>query len=313
MKLAVVTSFYSFAGFKRPVANLHRFLRQMERDGVAVFGTEAHAQSTAQQTKPYPNWKQVVVNPTTQTLWHKEALLNLTESRVPEEYDAVAWIDADVWFSNPNWVQDAESALQQHDVVQLFEEAVWTSETGVEELRRPSIGRVPLDRFWKSHPGFAWAMRRSLWKRAGGLYPFALSGGGDSVMTIAFQGQKLWPFLYKHLGKNTQPYDSWVERLGRPKLGHIPGECWHEWHGNRQDRNYVGRSELVKNVEIGKDITLGLNGLPMWTKDADKTLIQRISQHFVTRNEDGKLNTRASRVHGASPFRQDHSRQVSPQ
>jgi hypothetical protein len=287
MKLAVVTCFYSFASYKRPIANLHRFLRQMQKDGIPVFGVEAHTPLKPVHTRNYPNWKRVAVDSKLQVLWHKEALLNLAEKMVPEEYDAIAWIDADVWFSNSNWRQEAEEALETHDVIQLFEEACWTSEAGVAELRKPGVAKVPLTQDWKSHPGFAWAMRREFWHQIGGLYPFALSGGGDSIMTVAFQQKPLWPHLNNHLGRNHTPFQEWRARLGKPRLGGISGQCWHEWHGTRHDRDYVGRARRTATIVVGQDLILGPNELPMWTDRAAPGLVDDIAKHFIRRNEDG--------------------------
>jgi hypothetical protein len=287
MKLAVLSCFYSFAGYQRPIANLHRFLRQMQKEGVPVFGVEAHLPGRPAHTRPYTGWTRIEVDKHRQVLWHKEALLNLAEKRVPGEFDAVAWVDADVWFSNPNWVRDTEAALETFDVVQMFSEAVWTAENGAAELRRPSVAKFPLNPSWKSHPGFAWAMRRDRWRQMGGLYPYALSGGGDSVMTLAFQNNPLWPLLLNHLGSNHNPYQEWRSRVGRMRVGEVIGQCWHEWHGSREDRDYVGRAKRTANIEIGRDIVLAPNGLPMWTPQADPRLVKDIADHFIRRNEDG--------------------------
>lgn len=287
MRLAVLTCFYSFSAYKRPVQNLHRFLRQMQRDGAAVFGVEAVSPRRPKHTNTYKNWRQVDIDPATQTLWHKEALLNLAEKMVPEEYDAVAWIDADVWFSNPNWIADTEQLLEETEIVQLFEQAKWTSETGTVELVRDSVAKTPLSSSWKSHPGFAWAMLRSVWREMGGLYPFALSGGGDSIMTVAFQNQKLWPTLYSHVGPNKTPYEEWASKAANRTLGFVPGDCYHEWHGTRNDRDYVGRAKRVAQVIIGEHLRLAANGLPQWTPQAPPELVKTVADYFIKRNEDG--------------------------
>jgi hypothetical protein len=287
MKLAVLSCFYNFAGYKRPVQNLHRFVRQMQRDGAALFGVEAVVPRRPVQTNHHRGWGQVQIDPKTQTLRHKEALLNLVEKRVPEEYDAVAWVDADVWFSNPNWIADTEAALEQHDVVQMFDKCYWTSDSGTIEMPKPCVPLVPLSPAWGSHPGFAWAMRRDFWQKIGGLYPFALSGGGDSIMSAAFQGSPLWPFLRVHTGADPSHYEKWAEVARTARLGHVAGACYHEWHGTRKDRDYVGRAKVVSSIRIGEDIILGPNGLPMWTDKANPEVVAAVSNYFIRRNEDG--------------------------
>jgi hypothetical protein len=84
MNLAVVSCFYHFAPFERPVANMHRFIRRMEDFGVPVFGVEAFLPGKPKHTADYANWTQIEVCPETQVLWQKEALLNLAEKLVRE-------------------------------------------------------------------------------------------------------------------------------------------------------------------------------------------------------------------------------------
>jgi len=287
MKLAVITCFYSFAGYQRPIANLHRFLRQMRKDGAPVFGVEAYLPARPVQTRPYRGWKQIQVDRATQILWHKEALLNLAEKTVPEEYDAIAWIDADVWFSNPNWVRDTEVALESHDFAQLFKHARWTNLLGVQELLRPSVADCRLDHTWRSHPGFAWAARRDVWREMGGLYPYALSGGGDVVVVSAIQGTMDRGAFSRHLGANHAPYLAWEPHLRGRSLVSIPGDCWHEWHGTREDRDYEGRTKRISKIDVVECLERAPNGLYRWTAAADPTLVKEVAQYFMKRNEDG--------------------------
>src|SRR6185295_44923 len=57
-------------------------------------------------------------------LWYKEALINLAVSRLPVDWEYVAWIDADIAFARPDWVQETLHQLQHHHVVQMFSHAV---------------------------------------------------------------------------------------------------------------------------------------------------------------------------------------------
>jgi hypothetical protein len=56
-------------------------------------------------------------------LWHKENLINLGIQRLPRNWEYVAWVDADVRFANPQWVQETLQELQHYQVVQLFSHA----------------------------------------------------------------------------------------------------------------------------------------------------------------------------------------------
>jgi len=53
-------------------------------------------------------------------LWHKENLINIGISRLPEDWQYVAWIDADITFQRPDWAAETIHALQHWDIVQPF-------------------------------------------------------------------------------------------------------------------------------------------------------------------------------------------------
>jgi hypothetical protein len=285
--LAGVCCYFNFSGFDRPKANLLRFLRQMSRDGVPIYGVELLLPGQTPATKGYQKWCQIPIDPRTQKLWQKEMAINLAATRVPPEYDNLAWLDTDIWFANPDWVKDTESALVQHHVVQMFDTACWISKSGEVERTRQGSALVGLDHRWQSHPGFAWAMRRSLWNKAGGLFPRTLSGGGDTVMALAMMGLPFWANVREHLGANQEMFRQWAENFKGISVGHVPGRVLHEWHGTIQDRDYVGRCQRVSKIDVAKDLEVAANKLLAWTDSAPPEIVREVSDYFKTRREDG--------------------------
>lgn len=57
-------------------------------------------------------------------LWHKENLINLAIRRLPADAEYVAWIDADVQFARPDWVQETLHQLQIYKVVQMWSHSI---------------------------------------------------------------------------------------------------------------------------------------------------------------------------------------------
>lgn len=58
---------------------------------------------------------------TSSTLWHKEALLNNIINSLPIKYDYVFWVDADVIFTNQNWLINGVNALKNGaNIIQPF-------------------------------------------------------------------------------------------------------------------------------------------------------------------------------------------------
>ncbi len=57
-------------------------------------------------------------------LWHKETLLNKVISELPKKYKYVFWLDADIIFTNKNWLVDGVKELQNKNIIQPFEYCV---------------------------------------------------------------------------------------------------------------------------------------------------------------------------------------------
>lgn len=285
--LAVVCCYFNFAGFARPRANLKRFLRHMHRDGLDVFGVELTLDGQPPATKENPKWRRVKVDPRNQLLWQKEAAMNVVAASLPPEYTHIAWVDTDVWMSDPNWGNSVLKSLEEYDVVQGFEWARWVGRDGEVEGVKRACAIVGLDSRWVGHPGFAWAMRRTLWDATGGLYPYALSGGGDTVMTLAMMNLPLWQHAKLHLGSNPKPFTDWAAQFRGVRVGHVPGSIYHEWHGTRQDRDYVGRCARVATVDAEVDLMVADNRLVQWTATADPKIVREVAKYFKQRKEDG--------------------------
>ena len=55
-------------------------------------------------------------------LWHKESLLNKIISELPKEFKYIFWLDADVTFTNKNWLVDSVKKMKEgFNLVQPFE------------------------------------------------------------------------------------------------------------------------------------------------------------------------------------------------
>ncbi len=285
--LAIVTCHYNFAGYDRPRQNLWRFLRQMKRDGVPVYGVEVYAEGATPITSGIENWVQVEAN-CNQIMWQKEAALNLAAKMVPEEYNNIAWVDADVWFDRPDWPQATEEALAKYHVVQMYHNAHLTNKDGSIDISRPSVGfKRECTSKWEAHPGLAWAMRRDLWEQGGGLFAHSITGGADSLMSLTFLHAGIWDLVWSLLGSNREPFHEWAKGYSSVSLGAVPMTCYHEWHGDRNNRRYSERAAALSTMDSDKHLKIGENGLMEFTPDTNPDLILAMHQYYFYRREDG--------------------------
>lgn len=122
-------------------------------------------------------------------LWHKEAILNKIIADLPDDFRYVFWVDADVLFTNQNWLVDSVKALKKNSVVQPFEYCVHLEKNelkpsfDVDSYRDVASTSMRHPKMWRSfasnhnrmgnlagdknydkhgHVGFAWGARREI-------------------------------------------------------------------------------------------------------------------------------------------------------
>lgn len=220
---------------------------------------------------------------TTTTLWHKEALLNSLVKKLPSKFKYVFWVDADVTFTNKNWLVDAVNELQptNNRMVQLFEYCIHLDkdqddpyfDVTHEYEYASSPNRHP--KLWRSfaanyvttnysdspnydkhgHVGFAWGARRSVLD-AMPLYDKALIGGADHIIAHAAAGQLNHSCITKSFTEDIDAVNDWSDKFSKiigGKLGYVKGDLYHIWHGDIEKRQYLKR--IQDFTPIAKDIT----------------------------------------------------------
>jgi hypothetical protein len=126
-------------------------------------------------------------------LWQKERLLNELLQRLPDHVTAVAWVDADVLFVDPQWTSRALKRLEQFPVIQLFDTVVYLNADGFPDTQRDGIVASAATRGLAAYggragaAGFAWAARRDVLERVQ-LMDFMVLGGADTYMACGFAG-----------------------------------------------------------------------------------------------------------------------------
>ena len=217
-------------------------------------------------------------------LWQKERLLNIALENLPKEYTNVAWIDCDIIFENENWVDDVNNELQKYKVVQVFnacnrlnkDDKVYkvshsivkkTIESG--ELVNNSIGT----------PGFAWAIRREVIDKIKFL-DINILGGADAVMFRSFFGNIFSAEKKKWCEDAFSEVDS--------SVNYIPGNITHLYHGDRKNRSYGNRYDILKNNNFSYDEDLYKDENNLW-RIKDKKIIEEIKEYFGKRQEDDNI------------------------
>ena len=255
-------------------------------------------------------------------LWHKEALLNKIVADLPKEYKYVFWVDADVIFTNQNWLNEAVVELQTNSVVQLFEYCVHLEEGENQpsfDLEKAKQSASDKDKrnpqIWKSfgsnyaqkkveanseiydvhgHVGFAWGARRAVLDLVP-LYDKALVGGADHIIAHAAVGQIPCSCITNSFTADIDVVNAWSKEfynITKGRLSYVKGDVYHLWHGDVYHlwHGDVNKREYLKRVKeftpVAKTITEKDEHGLYTTND---TNAKQYVKGYFERREDTKL------------------------
>lgn len=228
-------------------------------------------------------------------LWHKENMINIGISRLPSDWEYVAWIDADVLFVRPDWVHETINQLQHYKIVQMFSHAYDLGPDHDPFQRHVGfvysyINQLKTGKDYCAwHPGFAWAARRETIDALGGLIDFAILGAADRHMAHCLVGtnQGFHRRLHDNYKKSVLLWQERAMQFVKKNVGYVPGTLMHYWHGKKRDRKYQERwTILVKNqYDPVLDLKKDWQGMYQLT-DRNIKLRDDIMLYFRSRNED---------------------------
>ena len=124
--IAAMTCYFNPAGFKSLRQNFDRFREGIERTNTPLYVAEL-TRVGEQPTIQHPNLVHLKSN---DTIWQKEALLNILERTVPKQYTKIAFLDCDLLWPSNDFLDVASTKLNQVPAVQLFGEITYLSANG---------------------------------------------------------------------------------------------------------------------------------------------------------------------------------------
>jgi hypothetical protein len=291
-ELHVVTTISNPAGYKSRFKLYEDFRRHMEASGVSLYTIElAIGDQPFAVTRPDdPRHFQVRSG---QELWFKENLLNVAFTRLPPDWRYVAWLDADVTFLRPDWVEATLDALQRHAFVQMFSHGLDLGPKSEPIRGFEGFGcryrRLGLAA-GMGQTGFAWAARRQELEGLGGLIDWCIVGEADYFMALGLVGAVDEAMTRMPGSSYARALLEWQQRVQehvRGDIGYVDGTLAHHWHGRRRDRGYDTRWRILVAHEYDPavDLRKGAQGLIELT-DRKPGLRDAVREYFRARNED---------------------------
>ena len=292
---AVITCFFNPCGFKQTFKNYLIFKEYILSLNYPVYTLELTFGDKEHQTVKDEYTFQIRTN---DILWHKERLLNLLFKRIPKNYEKIFWLDSDIRWKNNNSLERAEKLLDNHKIVQLFDNSVYLKkEGGIIKTREGVISaylKYDKKNFLVSNynSGFAWSARREFFEKFG-LYDRGILGAGDAFMSHAFTKNLSINHYINRFNWNeniVKDYLNWsynvIEYVG-DDIGYLDDEIYHNWHGELKNRKYLQRAEILKNFNPFTMLKEGQNGVWNWTDVVDDEFKNKVINYFHERKEDG--------------------------
>lgn len=300
-----ITCYFNPCRYRTKRANFDVFMEGMKKAGANLLVVELAFGDEEFELEPGENVLQLRGGG---VMWQKERLLNIALGHLPADCTKVAWLDNDLIFDDPRWLERTSKALDDLMVVQPFSSCIrmvrgtQSFDGGGETYE--SFGhcytRVPAqargsDFAYHGHTGFAWAARRDLLEEVG-LYDPCLTGSGDHLMSHGFSGgMRRSPCMKRVIGNQAtylRHYLRWADKtreLVQGRLGYIPGTLLHLWHGDLADRRYTDMNNQFMTFDFDPDKHLALdeNKLFVWSEEAPKRLQDWADKFFWIRREDG--------------------------
>lgn len=307
-RLWVATSYFNPAGYRRRRENYHAFRRRLNAPLLTVEW------SADGRFELGPDDAEIVIHRQGgDVMWQKERMLNVGIPMLPAECDKVAWIDCDVVFERPDWVDLAYEALDRYALVHLFTERHNLAPDRTELASKDALGNgvamsvvacwlegrataadfsdaeAPLKR--GTTAGLAWAARRDVLERYH-LYDACVLGSGDRVIVSAALGQPQWAMRALKMEKCwAEHYQAWADPFFgaiQGRLGCLPVALAHMWHGTMADRRYASRHETLRKHVFDPARDLAFTDTGCWRWNTDKPSLHTwVRQYFRVRREDG--------------------------
>jgi len=286
--LAVVAVFFNSNGYSRPRQNFLAWCDYMRKHQEHVFVLEGYR---GQRPQPIlPNHQLIEFKPEN-LMWQKEKMFQLVIDSLPARFDQVAIVDADIIYCRPDWYTATVDALRIYDAVQMCDFLHQTDKnyrltTKGKMLGAAVVQGLDLKANW-FHTGGCWAGERDLIYRS--QFVWDVIGGGDSSMAMAMTNQVERSARDKAYSKPLYNfYLEWASKLRDVKVGYVEGDAYHLWHGEKVNRQYVPRHQILKrfNFDPIKNLKESSNGL--WEFHNTSPMLQKaVAKYFIRRKEDG--------------------------
>lgn len=299
-KLCIISVYFNPAKYRALYENYLYFSSRIKEQQIRLITVECAFNDDDFQL---PKESDVYQLRSSSIMWQKERLINYGISKLPAECDYFAWIDGDIIFPN-GWNNLAIQELQKSDIIQLYKK-VFHLPKG---LKSHDGSKIPflqsvlwqkiIHKNWLerrkskelsfSAPGFAWAARRDLFEDIL-IYDKNIVGSGDTfIVDCLLDSWDIHGFASKFTPAMKEHMMDYCGKLKskNPKIGYIPVDVCHLYHGSLKNRSYMDRHQAILENDYDPQTDIKLeNDVYEWATNKPN-MHESIKNYFFARMED---------------------------
>jgi len=254
--MAVILVYFNFVKSNRILQNLYTVKSLLDNAQIPYFITELAFSSDEFVFNPQPNIFQFK---TDSYMFYKENLIFCAEKLIPESYDKICLMDADILFDNPEWYTVISQQLNEYNIVQPFKKAHWLQfDFSIQMLKENVVDELSSDviNYGLEHPGFAWAFTRNVFNDLDFFDKSIISSAGDAILTF-----KITSKMDRHTNDSViKFYETQFKTKFKVNSTHEFSSCdlniYHLYHGSLGNRQYVSIHDVVSNYLSRRNIKL---------------------------------------------------------
>lgn len=233
----------------------------------------------------------------------KENLWNILETKIPDKYEKIVFLDSDVLFTDPDWLNKISDLLDKHKVVHamdniyrniytnnIYEKIILNNKNSKQSIVKAIKNNLSIN-LKGYHPGYNISIKRNFFHTIGGIFETYPVTAGDTLFWLSFVHEHNvfcgGLFCAPNLKEEKQKYLKYKNNIlehcnPQTEINYLSNNnCLHLYHGELKNRYYGKQLNFIPGPFILKKNEDGVIEIEIKHPD-----IKDLKHYFEARLED---------------------------
>jgi hypothetical protein len=296
--ICIAMCFFNPVNYKSNLENIKTVISELKKTNIPFFIIEL----------VYPGQSSAIPNPTCVVkgksfYFAKENLWNILETKIPDKYEKIMFLDADVLCTDPEWINKTAELLNTNKVVHasdylykdiyrdnIYEIVTIDAIKGRHTIVKAIKTNASID-YSLYHPGFNICIRRNFFHQIGGFFDTAPITIGDTLFWLSFvpnyKGYCGTFFSAPNFKEQKIKYIEYRNTMisycdPNTEIDYLPNNhCLHLYHGKIKHRYYGKQFNFIPGP-----FTFYKNEDSVIEIEIKHPFVKDLKQYFESRRED---------------------------